>query len=94
VEGRAELALQPLDAGPVDVAAVELGDLRLGGEVAQHLAGARAEVEHPFALEGPAVGQQLEHELPGVAAETLVRGERVGLVRHPHTEGQLDGRER
>ena len=41
-------------------------------EVAERPAGAAAEVEHPSALEGPVVGQQVEQRAPGLAAVLLV----------------------
>ena len=68
VERRAEVRLAPVDALRVDVAPVDLGDLRLLQEVPQHPAGAAPEVEHPAALPAPVGGQHREDLLPQRAA--------------------------
>jgi len=62
------VALKPGDTRPVDVAAHELGLCALGREVAQHPAGAAAEVEYAPALPGPVLGQRaLENRTPRAA---------------------------
>src|SRR5919108_355746 len=90
VQRRAEIALEPLDAGSVDVRAPELRLLRLSQEVPKGAPGPTTEVEHSLAAERPVVGQELEQRGLGLSAELLVGRERVAPPRQrANPAGQL-----
>src|SRR4029079_16085203 len=67
-----EVPLQPLDAGGVEIAAVELGKLGLGQEMPQDPADAAAEVEYPLPLPGPVRAEGVVEHLPGHLPRGLV----------------------
>ena len=98
VRGR-EVLLQPLDAGGVEVAAVELGPLGLGQEMPQHPADAAAEVEDPLPLPAPVRGRGCRRASAGASAPSsrttpLGSSSPIGPIRprsFPEGYGRLVG---
>ena len=77
VERRAEVALKPIDALGVDVAAPDLGRVGLVEEVAQRPSRAAAEVEQAASLELVAGRQHAQDLLATLGANLLVEGVRI-----------------